>query len=121
MDEVLQKYISSLDKSDQDFARYELEILIQKYEKYVIDSMSNGLSLSDILFGSPEFNEQRRYLEREVIIRTSNEHIVEGIYKCRNPSCGSKKIKVTYSQTRRADEMQTQYFECVSCDRTWKQ
>lgn len=54
------------------------------------------------------------------IIGLENESVEEGVWKCRDKACGSRRMSTSSHQTRGGDESMTLFITCMKCGKRYK-
>ncbi len=86
--------------------------------KYFSKASQLSNSRFSIVVGSPDLEQARSQIERELLSYKEEVIAVEGIYTCRK--CGGKRTISAEKQTRAADEPTTVTNTCVDCNHQWK-
>lgn len=82
--------------------------------------LDDSQTLRNLIFSSPGFKEEEKLLDKEIDIRTNKRVVTVGVYTCKAQRCRKKRIETWYTQSRAADELQTQHFRCATCSHYWR-
>ncbi len=112
---VPQAFTNNTSSVERDNLYETVGMLLQNPQQTIpyISSFNAANPHQDYVINNPLLNQYRTKLEMENSLLNEKERAVEGLVQC--PSCRSMKTRITYVQTRSADEGMTEKGRCTAC------